>query len=114
MPEKDPMSYSWGYYAFIVGLSFWGGFAQYLKKVRMGQTKPFSIVEAIGEMTVSGFAGIITFFLCEASDMSPLLSAAFAGISGHMGSRSLFMIERYIQSKFSSIIAEEDDSNKQK
>jgi hypothetical protein len=42
----------------------------------------------------SAFAGLITFWLCEWAVVHPLLTAALVGISGHMGSRAIFKLER--------------------
>jgi hypothetical protein len=43
---------------------------------------------------------VITFYLCESSQIDPLISAALVGISGHMGSRAIFTIEKFLQNKF--------------
>lgn len=100
MPEKDPFNYSLLTYAWVVVLSMWGGVVSYLRKVKDGVLHKFSIVELIGELFTAGFIGIITFWLCEWSDMSPLLSAALIAISGHMGSRAIFQVEGFLKSRF--------------
>ena len=105
MIEKDPLAYSILQYAWVFGLSSWGGLAHYIRKVKMGYSERFSIVELIGEITISAFAGIITFFLCEAAEAPKLITAAMIGVSGHMGSRTIFAIERLLQKK--KIIPEE-------
>ncbi len=97
MPEKDPTTYSMLTYAWVAALASWGGFVSYVRKVKIGEIHRYSIVEFLGEISTSGFAGIITFYLCEASNISPLITAAMVGISGHMGSRAIFLIEQYIQ-----------------
>lgn len=99
MPEKDPTTYSLLTYAWVTVLSSWGGFISYSRKVRTGIIARYSMVEFIGEISTSAFAGVLTFYLCEASSMSPLLTAAMVGISGHMGSRTIFCFEQWIQKK---------------
>jgi len=72
----------------------------YLKKVNLGLTQRFSFTELIGEIATSGFVGVLTFYLCEEAGFSQLVTAAFVGITGHMGSRAIFHIETYLKNKF--------------
>lgn len=53
----------------------------------------FSLTELIGEWAICGFAGIITAYLCEASNLSFAMTAAMSGIAGHMGGRAIYMIQ---------------------
>ena len=93
MIDKDPTSYTWITYLWVFGLASWGGIANYIRKVRSGQSETFSIMEIIGEVCISAFAGVLTFWMCELSSMPPLLTAAFVGVSGHMGSRGIALLE---------------------
>jgi hypothetical protein len=43
---------------------------------------------------------VVTFYLCEAAQFPPVLTAALVGISGHMGSRGLFLIEKHLTNRF--------------
>lgn len=51
------------------------------------------------DITVSAFIGIITFFLCEYASLEPVLTAAFVGISAHMGTRAIVIIEEILYRK---------------
>lgn len=99
MPEKDPSSYSFLTYAWVIVLSIWGGAVNFYQKVKAGEARPFNIVEFIGEICTSGFAGVITFYLCEAGGFTPLMTAVMVGISGHMGGRAIFQLERLVSTK---------------
>lgn len=99
MEPKDPTSFGLITYLWVMGLSVGGGLVSYMHKLQLGVRRPFSIIEFIGELVTSGFTGVITYFLCQSSGISPLLTAVFVGISGHMGSRALFIIERMIENK---------------
>lgn len=99
MEPKDPTSFSLITYLWVMGLSVGGGLVSYMHKLQLGARRPFSIIEFIGELVTSGFTGVITFWLCTNSGISPLLTAVFVGISGHMGSRALFLIERMVENK---------------
>lgn len=82
-------------------LSVWGGLVNYIRKVREGESQKWSLSEIFGEIVISGFAGIITYLLCSSQGFDPLLTAAMAGISGHMGSRAIFMLENALKKRFS-------------
>lgn len=71
-----------------------------MRKLQQGHARVFNIVEFLGEIVTSAFAGVITFWLCENAEISPLMTAAFVGISGHMGSRAIFMVENWLKEKF--------------
>lgn len=74
-------------------LTLWGGTASYVAKVKK-MNIPFSLVELIGEWTISSFAGIVTAYLCLAAGAPFYLTAAFAGVAGHMGGRAIELLER--------------------
>ena len=100
--DKDPTSYSLLTYAWVVGLSITGGLVSFLRKLRAGAARPFNLIELIGEIVTSGFVGVLTFWLCEASAIDPLLTAFMVGISGHMGSRLIFQFEKHLEQKLKS------------
>lgn len=99
MPEKDPSSYSLLTYAWVITLSAWGGAVSFMRKRRRGLVRPFSWVELLVEVCTSAFSGVLTFWLCEASRIEPLLTAALVGISGHMGSRAIFYLENIVEAR---------------
>lgn len=96
MPEKDPFTYQLMTYVWVGFISLWGGTASYIRRVRMSQSKTYSVVEWIGEVVVSGLVGLMTFFLCEWANFDRLLSAVFIAITAHMGSRALLFGERIL------------------
>lgn len=100
MIERDPTSYSLLTYSWVFALAILGGIVNFMRKLQTGQARIFNVVELIGEIVTSAFAGCITFWLCENADISPLITAALVGISGHMGSRALFLFEDFLKSKF--------------
>lgn len=109
LPEKDPTNYSLITYSWVIILSAWGGTVNFMRKRKTGEARPFNIAELLGEIFTSGFAGILTFWLCEAAAIHPLITAALVGISGHMGSRAIFRIERWAESKFGAKLEEGND-----
>lgn len=107
MPEKDPTAYGLITYLWVTGLAAWGGIVSFYRKVKSGETRSFNVVELIGEITTSAFAGLITFWLGEAAQLDPLVTAALVGISGHMGSRAIYQIERWVQTRLDNATAKE-------
>lgn len=100
MIDKDPASYSVITYVWVFALAVLGGVVNFMRKLQQGHARAFNLVEFIGEIVTSAFAGVITFWMCEHAGLSPLITAAFVGISGHMGSRALFLFEGWLQAKF--------------
>lgn len=100
MDTKDPTSFGWITYLWVILLSALGGFVSFTRKMRNGSARVWNFVELIGELCTSAFAGILTFWLCEHAGVAPLVTAAFVGIAGHAGSRALFAFERWAQSRF--------------
>ena len=94
MEHPNPESYSLLQYAGVLGLSVWGGVVNFWQNVKSGRA--FSVMELIGEIATSGFAGIVTFYLCESAGLDDLFTAATVGIAGHMGGRTIALIERIV------------------
>jgi hypothetical protein len=103
--DKDPLNYSLLTYGWVVGISLWGGIAGYARKVNAGLVTRFSILELLGELMVSSFVGLVTFWGCESANIDSMLSAVLIAISAHMGSRAIFMIETKISSLFDNYLA---------
>lgn len=97
MPEKDPSNYPLITYLWITGLAAWGGVVGYIRKVNAGSIHRYSLTEFVGEVVTSAFAGIVTFWLCEAAGISQLITAAMVGVAGHMGSRAIYQMESWAQ-----------------
>jgi hypothetical protein len=99
---KDPTSYSWITYSWVVIWSVLGGLVSWYGKIKAGHARPFNLAELLGEIATSAFAGITTFYICEWGKVDPLLSAVFIGISGHMGTRFVFFMERVLEKNMSA------------
>ena len=100
MPEKDPTNLGWLTYVWVIALSMAGGFVAFLQKLKDGSVRVFNVVEFVGEICTSAFTGVLTYYLCEAAHFHPLVTAACVGVSGHMGNRALFLVEKLLSDKF--------------
>lgn len=97
---KDPLNYPLRQYGFMLGTALLGGLVSWYAKVRKGDIQAASITQLIGELCTSAFAGLLTFWGCEAAGMSPLYTAALVGIAGHMGTRAIAWAEETAKRRF--------------
>lgn len=81
-----------------------GGYVNFRQKMRAGNARAWNFTEFIGEMVVSAFVGVLTFWLCNGFGVNQWLTAAGVAIAGHMGARFIFLAEK----------AAEDIANKMK
>ncbi len=90
---KSPLSYSLREYGVILGIALLGGFASWYSRVRKGEADILNISALVGELAISAFAGLIAFWICESLDLSPLITAAVAGMAGHAGGNGITWLE---------------------
>lgn len=90
--------FSW---ALLIGLSLWGGLASFMRKMKDGHVRAFNITELVGELTVSGFTGVVVANVCNSIGTGEPMKYALVGITSHMGSRALFRLESVVNQKLS-------------
>lgn len=90
---KSPLSYSLREYGVILGIALLGGFASWFSRVRRGEADGTKFSALIGELAISAFAGLIAFWICESLELSPLITAAVAGMAGHAGGNGITWLE---------------------
>lgn len=98
-PQKTITGFALLTYAWVLALSTWGGVVNYLSKIRSGHIARFNLTELIGDMCISGFTGMLTFWMCQAAGFDELITAVFVGISGHMGVRLIGKFEQMMSRK---------------
>lgn len=76
-----------------------GGVANFYQKVKTGKTRVFNVMELVGEILVSAFVGLVTFWICRGYAVNEWLTAAAVAVTGHMGSRAIFIAEQWIETK---------------
>lgn len=117
VPVNDPANYNLFTYAWVVGLSVWGGLARYLRKLQQDINARFSLLAVAGEIVSAGLTGLVTFWLCTAAGMDQLVTAAMVAISGHMGSTVTYTVAQFLKQKLAlriQIIKEEDSPSEYK
>lgn len=91
-------------WALAVGMSLMGGFVNWYGRVKAGHARVFNFVEIIGEFVVSGFVGLGVFMAMVGVGFDIGISAPAAGVGGHMGTRLLFLLERYTEKRFNAMM----------
>jgi hypothetical protein len=86
-------------YLWLIVLAIWGGTASYLSRIKRDKIS-FSMIELMGEWAISGFAGIVTSYVCYSLGWDFYLTAACTGVAGHMGGRAIYLLEKYVSKKF--------------
>jgi len=97
MIDKDPSVWNIQDWFFVLIMPSIGGFVGWYAKVVQGTSRPFNIMELIGEMVTSGFVGVVAFMVAQDAGYTVGTSAAISGVCGHMGTRILFLIEKIIE-----------------
>lgn len=92
---KGPLDYSLKQYGFILATALLGGLVSWSARVRKGEAQAWNLMQLIGELATSAFAGLLAFWLCEWSATPALLTAPLAGIAGYMGTRALQTFETF-------------------
>jgi hypothetical protein len=99
MIPESPENFSFITWLWVVGLSILGGTVRTLTNLKLGMSFGDVARRWIVDVVVSAFIGIITFFLCEYAQFSQLLTAAMVGISAHMGTRAILILEEWLYKK---------------
>ena len=97
---KDPFSYGWAAYLWVIAWASAGGIVSFRQKMKRGDVRVFNIAEFVGELVTSAFVGVLAFWICEYSEVPKLLEAVIISISGHMGTRAIFLFEQFMTKKF--------------
>ena len=102
-----------GGYLWMVILALWGGTASYISRLKQNCGMTFSLAEWVGELTISGFAGLIMSYLCTEMHMSWYMTAVATAITGHMGGRALYLLEGLIRNRMGIATGGNDDGKNQ-
>lgn len=86
----------WLPWFFVVILGAWGGAVIYFRRLRQQKDTSSPTLELIGDLTTSGFVATLTGILLRHFGIDWSLCFSLAGMSGHLGARTLFVGERLI------------------
>lgn len=93
---NDPFTVPINTYLLVLALAVWGGVVNFLFHLRQGRyTGGFSIYALISDIVTSGFAGLLAFWVCSETELlqGTYWTYVIVGIAGHMGSRTIALLE---------------------
>lgn len=97
-----------------VWVTFWalfGGILHYVNSVRDEENK-WQKFKFFADLLVAAAAGWLTYALCKWAKIDPNLSSVLIGVSGHMGTRCIFLAERFVVAlydKTAKVILSDED-----
>jgi hypothetical protein len=83
----------------MAAIAMVGGYVNFRQKMQQGNARGWNFTELIGEMAVSAFVGVLTFWLCRGFEVNEWLTAAGVAISGHLGARGIFILEKAVEKR---------------
>lgn len=108
---SDPTKWELSTWLLCIGMAVCGGIANWSNKIARGYITHFSFVELIGEMFVSGFAGVSVFMALAGMGKTLLICAAASGVTGHFATRIIFHIEQILRAKAEKMISDINNSD---
>lgn len=97
MPDKDPTNWTAATWLIALVMAGSGGLINWYARMKQGHTRPFNLIELIGEIFTSGFVGLAVFMFLNSYEFPVGVSAAATGVAGHMATRFLFLIEQLVE-----------------
>ena len=94
---RNPLQISLAEYGLMLGIAIFGGMVNWIRKVKAGELPPWSLAHLIGEMVISCFAGLLTFYGGVAIDLPLVVIAGITGMCGLMASKFLALAESAAQ-----------------
>jgi drug/metabolite transporter (DMT)-like permease len=102
----------WGLFAWVFGVCMLAGAVSVYRRRKLER---FSTFEVVGEICVSGFAGLMTFLGCIAvgvtqvppQDLARACMVAFVcGIAAHASARILALYDKAVERRMSMVLGE--------
>lgn len=90
-------------YLWVLLLSTFGGLASFARRIKSGETIHHPVRDLFVDLLISGFTGLLTFWLCIYGAIDYPLNAVLIGIASHMGTRGLIFLERAVEDRLKAI-----------
>lgn len=97
---KDPLSYNWLTYLWVVVISGWGGFVRFINSMNDSRHDfRRSLLTLFAGLVTSVFVGVITFYACEVASFDKLTTAICVAITGHLGAEAIRVFRSSVVSR---------------
>ena len=87
-PQDPPIAV----YLWVLWLSWWGASVAYLQRIKDRGPSGFSVWIFFIELLTAGFVGFVTYTLCDLQGLDQRMTSIVVAISGHMGTRAIFLV----------------------
>lgn len=94
---RAPLSVPLAEYGLMLGMSILGALISWIRKVRKGEIPTWSLGYLIGEMTMSAFMGLLTFWVCEWRGLPQAVTASLCGVAGLASAKLLTLAEQFAE-----------------
>ncbi len=102
---KDPSTYGWLTYLWVVLIAAWGGLVRFLNSMReRRESFGASIVTLVTGLVTSVFVGVLTFYACEIANFDKLWTAICVAVTGHLGAQAMQVFEKAVMSRIKVIL----------
>lgn len=112
--DRSPLNYPLKQYALMLATALLGGLVSWYAKVKRGELRGWSLMQLIGELCTSAFAGLLCFWLCEFANTPQLVTVSLVGIAGHMGTRAIAGLESYAERRWGVAGSPRNESHRRK
>lgn len=88
---------------YVLFLSLAGGLGAFIMRLNQSTTpQPLKLIflQLLGELFLSGFAGLLTYLLCKEFGLSSNMTAVAVAISGHLGGNMIIIVSDYLKKFF--------------
>ena len=89
---------TWQHFAMACGIAAWGGGARFLHDLRESESA-FSIVNAVGHVVISQFAGVLTYLFALYLTLPWPLGLMACGLAGWGGSKAIVRLDRAVNKR---------------
>jgi hypothetical protein len=102
LPQGNGGDPGWVTLMLIFLMAIWGSLINYLSRIRKAAIA-FNFGELLLELSISSFAAIVIGLVAFAFNVNLYLVLAMAGMAGHAGGRTVFLLDRWWSRKINSI-----------
>ena len=96
------------HYVGFVFLAITGGIVNYIGRLRRGEIV-FKPSHLLADVIISGFAGLLVALLAVSFELKAELVFFLAGISGHLGTRAIFLMQEAVIEKAKSVTSDKKE-----
>ncbi len=91
-------------YLWVLLLSTFGGLASFARRIKSGEAIVHPVRDLFVDLLISGFVGLLSFWLTIYGSIDYPLNAVLIGVSAHMGTRGLIFMEHLVETRLRALM----------